>query len=182
MCHEVNRGTSQEEGYQRLLLSPTSLRVALTASVIGLSAALSLVGIQMPMGGRASLEMVPILYICWLRPDIALQSAIGYGLMKIFLETFIVHPIQLLLDYPIAFGVLSLASLKVFRRSRFSFLTGATLAIILRTSMHVISGAVFFASTIKTGNPWLYSLVYNLIYMIPSGIVSLLILSALIER
>lgn len=79
------------------------------------------------------------------------------GLLHILLGGYIVHPVQALLDYPIASGALGLAGFfgdkKIAgnyykREHEFAFLD--------------TSGVIFFASYAPKGvNVWLYSLAYN---------------------
>ena len=176
----LGKAGERELGYEVIRLN-RSLSLALIGVTLALSAVLSVIGFQMPMGGRASLEMLPLLYMCWLEPRVGVYSAFLYGVLKLFLEGFIMHPLQVLLDYPLAFGALSVASMKFFRRSRTSFILGATLGVVLRWLAHVVSGAVFFASLVKAGNPWLYSIIYNSLYLLPSWAITLLVLYPLLD-
>ena len=81
------------------------------------------------------------------------------------------HPLQVLLDYPLAFGVLGLAGL--FMPTVRGAIVGATVAVLARFACHFLSGVVFFASYAPDGwNPFLYSAAYNAAYLLPSlGIV-----------
>ncbi len=111
------------------------------------------------------MEMLPLLLASLISFRAGLLSGIIFGIIKVFLEAVpVVHPIQFILDYPLAFSVLSVAWF--FRRR---YLLGSLIAISLRYLIHVISGAIFFASYAK-GNPWVYSLIYNALYMLPSAL------------
>jgi thiamine transporter len=86
------------------------------------------------------------------------------GLLQLILGGYVVHPLQALLDYPLAFGVLGLAAL-----TPRPLWLGLTLGTFLRLVCHVLSGVVFFASYAPEGtNVWLYSTVYNGSYMLPN--------------
>ena len=51
------------------------------------------------------------------------------------------------------------------------------LGIALRWIATVVSGAVVFASYAPQGqNPWIYSMIYNATYMIPDGILNIIVL------
>ncbi len=63
------------------------------------------------------------------------------GVVVLIEEPIVVHPVQLLLDYPIAFGALGLAGL--FRRQP---LVGVGIGLVGRFAAHFVSGVVFFAS------------------------------------
>jgi thiamine transporter len=120
---------------------------------------------HMPQGGSVSLENVPILIFAlrW-----GLKAGLGAGavagLLQLILGGYVVHPLQALLDYPLAFGVLGLAAL-----TPRPLWLGLTLGTFLRLVCHVLSGVVFFASYAPEGtNVWLYSTVYNGSYMLPN--------------
>lgn len=141
---------------------------------VALAIVLSFIGFQLPMGGKVSLEMLPIIYLSFISLRSGIMAGFLYGIAKVFLESVpILHPIQFILDYPLAFTLLGLAGLM-----REKPLLGGALAITLRYVVHVISGFVFFSSYAK-GDPLLYSLVYNAIYMLPSGIATLILLKVL---
>lgn len=87
----------------------------------------------------------------------------------------------LLLDYFLAFTALGLAG--AFRRfGTAGALLGIALACLLRFLCHLVSGAVLFATLEEfvafgkawVGRPWLYSLCYNGIYMLPETAMTVL--------
>lgn len=122
---------------------------------------------ELPQGGSISLEMLPIVFMAFRRgPAIGALSGALFGVVQLILKAYVVHPAQFLLDYPLAFAVLGVAGL-TRRRT-----LGILLASALRYLAHVVSGAIFFASYAPKGsNVWVYSLVYNATYMVPSAIV-----------
>lgn len=85
---------------------------------LGLAAVLgplfiAVVPLRMAQGGSVSLEMLPILVIA-LRRGLVPGVALGlvFGLLQLVLPgAFLVQPLQVALDYPIAFAVLGLAAL-----------------------------------------------------------------------
>jgi thiamine transporter len=79
---------------------------------------------------------------------------------------------QVFLDYPLAFGCLGLAG---FFQKRWMLL-GVVVAVTGRFIMHLISGALFFASYAPVGmNPWVYSAIYNGSYMLPELVITLFV-------
>jgi thiamine transporter len=86
----------------------------------------------------------------------------------------VVHPIQLLLDYVLAFGALGIAG--YFKNS---IALGAFSAIFLRFIFAVISGVVFFASYANGKNVLVYSILYNGTYLLPEAIITIAVLLAL---
>lgn len=55
-------------------------------------------------------------------------------------------------------------------------LVGTAIGGILRLISHTVAGAVFFASYAGDQNPWIYSVVYNSSYMIPSIILTAVVI------
>lgn len=153
-----------------------------------------------PQGGSISIAMVPIFLMAYrwgVRGGLItgfllglLQVALGFG--KIY---FIV---QGLLDYFVAFTVVGMAGIFA-RKVKQSFdegnrgkwisyvVFGAFLGSLLRYICHVTAGAVFFGEYAPKGQPVvIYSLVYNGTYMLPSFVISavivVLIISAVPKR
>jgi thiamine transporter len=140
---------------------------------------------QMPNGGRVSLVMVPLV-VFGLRRGWAwgLTAAAVFGLVDLLIEPAgIVYPIQVVLDFPLAFGLAGLTA-GVFRPAWRSAVThgpgpmvgvaiAATVAACaVRFAAHWVSGVVFFAQFAEGQPVWLYSLLYNGGYMLPTAIVS----------
>jgi thiamine transporter len=93
-------------------------------------------------------------------------------------EPFIYHPVQFLLDYPLAFGALGLAGL--FRKLP---VVGVAVGIGGRFICHFISGLVFFATYAPAGmDPAVYSAIYNASYLVPELIVSEVVIFILVKR
>lgn len=135
---------------------------------------------QLPQGGRITAgSMIPILWLSLRRGvRIGALAGIALGLIVLALEPFVFHPIQVLLDYPIAFGALGLAGL--FRKFP---LAGVGIGMIGRFFSHFISGIVFFASYAPPGmNAALYSAIYNGSYMLVEFIFSAIIIYILVKR
>ncbi|MGA8856801.1 MAG: energy-coupled thiamine transporter ThiT [Candidatus Bathyarchaeia archaeon] len=136
--------------------------------------------LQMPEGGRVTLAaMVPIFFVAARRgARIGILAGIAFGLVVLVEEPFIYHPVQVLLDYPLAFGALGLAGF--FRDSP---LLGVAVGIGGRFLCHFTSGLVFFATYAPAGmNPALYSAIYNAWYLIPELIVSSVFMFILQKR
>jgi thiamine transporter len=136
---------------------------------------------RLPQGGSVSLAgMVPLLWFSLRRGLRAgLEASAIYGLVNMALPgSFIVDPIQALLDYPIAFGALGLAGL--FRKYP---LVGVAVGITGRFLAHFASGVWFFAAYAPAGmSPMLYSAIYNGGYLIVELIVSEIIMVILVLR
>jgi thiamine transporter len=128
-----------------------------------------------PNGGSVSLEMVPIFFMAFRRGLAGgLLTGLTVGLLQLMFNFSAVHPLSILLDYPVAFMAAGLAGIfavsskeKTSKRTAY-LVTGILLGCAVRFAAHVLSGAVFFASYAPEGmNPWVYSVLYNGSYMLP---------------
>ena len=136
--------------------------------------------LRLPQGGSVTAaSMVPILWLALRRgPKIGVLGGVIFGLVDLFPQPFIVHPVQFLLDYPLAFGALGLAG---FLRGH--PIVGVVVGIFGRFICHFISGLVFFATYAPTGmNPAVYSAVYNGSYLVLELVFSTVVIYMLIKR
>jgi thiamine transporter len=136
---------------------------------------------SMPMGGTLELGIIPVLYIAlkWGWRD-GLIAGLALGFVAMATDWYFVHPVQVVLDYPLPGLVLGLAGLPAFRRGNrwwAGILTGG----ILRYICHVASGIVFFAAYAKDWHmtPFWYSISYNGAYVVPSIAIAMLVIAAL---
>ncbi len=111
-------------------------------------------------------------------------AGVAYGIVNFLLTPYFVHPIQLALDYPVAFGCLGAAAVVASQDSPlWRIAAGFLLAISLRWVAHVTSGFVYFGELAPAGTPaWTYSLIYNSSYLIPETILTLLVGLPMIRR
>lgn len=130
---------------------------------------------QLPQGGSVTLgSMVPLLVFAFRHgfgPGVLAGTA--YGLLDLVVEPFVVHPAQLILDYPLAYGVLGLAGL--FPKN---VVAGSFVGILGRFVASFLSGVIFFAQYAE-GNVYLYSATYNGSYLLPEFIISVVLIAAL---
>ncbi|KKK80582.1 hypothetical protein LCGC14_2822040 [marine sediment metagenome] len=160
---------------------------AKTIAQVGITVALAVVlnlmpVFKMPQGGSVSLDMVPIFFLAFYRgPMVGILAGAVFGLVDYTIDPFFVHPAQLILDYPLAFGLVGIAGF-VRGNTPISVATGVILGGTARFFAHLISGVIFFASYAPKGqNVWLYSAVYNGSYMLVSTLVAIPIVYALLR-
>jgi thiamine transporter len=161
----------------------TLVEIALT---IALSAVLSLAAARLPIniaGGTISFAMLPILVLALRRGVLAGAIAgLGFGLIDYLIEPFFVAYAQVVLDYGVAFAALGLAGLgsNAYKNalkvsSKAAFLTALPFIILGAAGRFVaawLSGVIFFGANAPSGQPvWLYSIVYNLSYLLPSLVI-----------
>ena len=132
---------------------------------------------HMPQGGSVTLGgMVPLILLSYLMgPRTGAIAGALYGLLNMMQDPFILHPAQVLLDYPLPYACMGLAGLLPAHR-----ITATALAFAARFFCHFLSGVIFFSSYAPEGmNPLLYSFVFNATYLIPDFIICCAILKLL---
>ena len=136
---------------------------------------------HLPQGGSISAAgMVPLLWFS-LRRGLrsGLEASSVYGLVHMALPgSYIVDPVQALLDYPIAFAALGLAGM--FKKYP---LIGVGVGITGRFLAHFVSGVWFFSQYAPAGtHPVIYSAIYNGSYLIIELIISAIIMYIIAKR
>ena len=147
---------------------------------VALATVLSMIKTSLPYGGSITLgSMVPILLIAFRRgTKIGVFTGIVYGFVQMFIDGWWYQPLGMILDYPLAFGVIGLAG--VFKKQP---IVGVVFALLLRYIAHVISGVMFFYMYAPEGvSPLIYSITYNATYMIPEIISSAILIYLLVQR
>ena len=150
--------------------------------MIALSQILSYFSIfQMPAGGSVTPgSMIPVIIfaIRWGPKYVVLTGAV-YGVLQFILgPKYSFHPVSLIFDYLVAFGVLGLAG--IFGKKTAGIFAGICAAIAGRFISHVISGVVVFASYApETQTPLEYSIIYNGTFLLPELAITVIIVIAL---
>lgn len=133
---------------------------------------------RMPQGGSITPgSMLPIiLYSIIFGPITGITAGVAYGFLQFFQDGGAVHWAQLLLDYPLAFGFLGIAGI-IPRNFNITtrIISGTILAVLGRSIMHVLSGAIFFAEYAGDKNPWIYSIVYNVSFLSVETVLTIII-------
>ncbi|MCL1874864.1 MAG: energy-coupled thiamine transporter ThiT [Synergistaceae bacterium] len=115
---------------------------------------------RMPQGGSINLELVPLFVFAYRYGwKWGVEVGILVGFLHMMFGGYVVHPVQALLEYPLACGVLGFAG--IWRKNMITLITGTVLTGIVRYSFHVIAGVVFFSEFAKGENVLVYSLIYN---------------------
>ncbi len=138
--------------------------------------------LEMPQGGSVALTMIPIFIVAYRLGALwGITAGAVYGLISMVLAGTIYHPLSILLDYVLAFGLLGLSGL--FKKTLPGIIIGTCVGTAGRFLSSLISGAVLFASYAPEGqNPWVYSLVYQATYLIPELLISLIVLILLFTK
>lgn len=172
-------------------------RCAEIALAVALAVVLGLFRIPLPhllYGGSISLDAVPIMLVALHRGSATgTLAGVTYGMVNFMIRPIIVHPVQLVLDYPVAYGLLGggcgLLHVRSIRwktlapwRRQLILITGLLVGNGLRLTSHWVSGVVFFADYAPPGQPvWLYSLLYNASYIIPQIVIHIILSQFMIK-
>jgi len=154
--------------------------IAKAAICIALAYICSMIKVfRMPMGGSATLaSMLPlVLFAVAFGPLEGVLIGCVYGLMQLLIDPYVIHPIQLLVDYPMAFAATALASAAVVMPipERLKLPVAVLLGYLGRYIMAVLSGVVFFAEYAGDQGALAYSLVYNISYIGPEALLCMVV-------
>lgn len=153
---------------------------------IGLSLALATIlseikisGFWAQGGSVTAASLVPIMIIAFrYGGKTGLIVGLIHGLIQLIIGPYVVHPIQLLLDYPVAFAMIGLCGF--FGKNK---ILGIVVGLMGRFLMHFISGIIYFSSYAPEGwNPAYYSFIYNISYILPEIIISIVVFKLAGER
>lgn len=153
------------------------------AIAIAMSFALSYVKlVDLPQGGSVTFaSLLPLMIYCAMfGTRRGVMVCLIYGFLQALQDTYIIHPVQFMLDYPLAFGMIAASGI-FFERTPIkknkiaAFIIGAIIAVVLRYLCHLLSGTFAFgAYAIDEGYGvdqfFYYSLAYNSFTMVDLAI------------
>ncbi len=133
-------------------------------------------------GGSISIAMVPIFIMCYRH---GIKGGFLTGLLTGTLQIFwgyLYHPIQVILDYPLAYLSCGVASLffslvknnKGFMRHLYICI-GILIGCAFRLAFATLSGCLFFSV------PLWGSIVYNATYLVPSMVICMIITCIIVQ-
>lgn len=133
---------------------------------------------EFPFGG--SVTCFSMLFVClagyFFGPATGILTGAAYGILQFLLGPYILFPIQVIVDYLLAFAALGLSG--IFWKSKQGLIKGYLLGIFGRYIFAVLSGWLFFGEYAWEGwNPLPYSLAYNAAYIFVEGAATLIILA-----
>ena len=136
---------------------------------------------SLPFGG--SVTLFSMLFIClvgyWYGPAVGLTAAVAYGILQFITGPYVVHPLQVLLDYPLAFGALGLSGF--FHRKKHGLLLGYIAGVAGRFFFHEVSGFIFYTEYVGNLQDDLLAIwastAYNLTYLLPEMTITIVLLA-----
>jgi thiamine transporter len=162
----------------KLAKKVTSKQIAFSGIAMALALVTSFIKFgSLPFGG--SITFFSMFFICFIGymygTRIGLLTGVAYGILQLITGPYIFAPLQVLLDYPLAFGALGLSG--IFSKSKYGMLKGYSLGVLGRFVFHFLSGQIFFLSYAPEGmNATFYNLTYNASYLVPEFIVTCILI------
>lgn len=157
-------------GTKQLVVCAMAVALAMVTSMLKIY--------SFPFGG--SVTLFSMLFICFVGylygPATGMLTGAAYGVLQLLIEPYIYFPLQVLVDYPLAFGALGLSG--YFSKSKHGLVKGYLFGVLARYVFAVISGWLFFGEYAWDGWAALpYSLVYNGCYIFAEAALTVLVLS-----
>lgn len=157
----------------------TDTRALVTSAIlVALALALNqIVLFRMPQGGSVTaFSMLPIVLCAqFFGLRRGLMAGMCVGLIDLIFNPYVIHPVQMILDYPLAYGALAFAALIPAKKAGIipSYLVGVA----GRYLCAVLSGIIFFGAYAPEGfNAVTWSLWYNITYLAAEGGLTVLLL------
>lgn len=127
-----------------------------------------------PFGGSVTLFSMLFIVLAgyFYGPKYGIFTAISYGLIQLVIEPQIYYPLQVIMDYVLAFGALGLGSF--LWKKKQGLILGYIVGITGRYLFASLSGYLFFSEYAWEGwNPLLYTFAYNGAYIYAEGIITI---------
>ncbi len=123
----------------------TVKQLAFCAMAIALGTVLSNIKLfHFPTGG--SITLLSMLVIClpgyWFGLGAGIATGVAYGVLQLLIDPYVLYPLQLVVDYLLAFGALGLSGL--FSNAKLGLIKGYIAGVLGRYVFAVISGWIFF--------------------------------------
>ncbi len=156
---------------KQLVFSSLAMALAVVTSMIKLY--------EFPFGG--SVTLLSMFFICFIGYLYGLRAGLmtgfAYGILQLILGPYILFPLQVIVDYLLAFGALGLSGL--FWKSKNGLIKGYIAGVLGRYFFAVLSGWLFFGEYAWEGwAPLPYSLVYNGAYIFAEAVITVVLLVA----
>lgn len=161
----------------------TSKQIVFAAMAIALATVVATV-IKLPSlpnGGSVTLFSMLLVTLVgyWYGPAIGIAASVAFGILQFITGPYVVHPIQVVIDYPLAFGALGVSGF--FKGKKNGLLKGYVAGVFGRFFFASLSGVIFYTVYVDSLAEnmvaiWA-SLVYNMSYILPEAIITILLIS-----
>ena len=136
---------------------------------------------SLPNGGSMTLFSMLLVTLVgyWYGPVMGITAATAYGILQFITGPYVVHPLQIILDYPLAFGALGMSGF--FQNKKNGLLKGYIAGVIGRYFWASVSGLIFYTVYVESFSEnaaavWA-SMVYNLTYILPEAVLTVILIS-----
>lgn len=136
---------------------------------------------SLPNGGSVTLFSMLIVTLVgyWYGPVTGVTAAIGYGILQFITGPYVVHPIQVVIDYPLAFGALGISGF--FANKKNGLIKGYLAGVLGRFFFASVSGVIFYTVYVESIEENLIaiwaSLAYNMTYIVPEAVLTIILIS-----
>ena len=139
--------------------------------------------LKMPMGGSVTLGGMAPLFLFAYRwgGKQGIFAGIIFGILDLVIGgVYSLHPVSIIFDYPVAYGILGVAGF--FKKTPAGLIMGVFCGILGRFASHTFSGVVAYASYAPEGqSPLLYSILYNGTYLLPEFVITVILTVLIIK-
>ncbi|MBQ9965529.1 MAG: energy-coupled thiamine transporter ThiT [Clostridia bacterium] len=157
------------------------------AVLVALSVALCWVEIQVgAQGGSIDFVMIPLFILAYRNGAVyGILSGAVFGLVKCIVAGSLGWGLpSILFDYVLAYGAVGVAGF--FKEKSWAIELSTLLGCLARFFIHFLSGITIYMITAPTeiagmtiASPFLYSIVYNGLYMLPNTVIAVVLMSLL---
>ena len=136
---------------------------------------------SLPNGGSVTLFSMLLVTLVgyWYGPTVGITAAVGFGILQFITGPYVVHPLQVIIDYPLAFGALGVSGF--FSGKKNGLLKGYVAGVFGRFFFASVSGVIFYTVYVESLSENLMaiwaSLVYNMTYILPEAVITILLIS-----
>ena len=136
---------------------------------------------SLPNGGSVTLFSMLLVTLVgyWYGPIVGIVAAVGYGILQFITGPYVVHPLQVVIDYPLAFGALGISGF--FCGKKNGLLKGYLAGVFGRFFFASLSGVIFYTVYVESLAENVIaiwgSLVYNMTYILPEAAITVILIS-----
>lgn len=182
-CYQASSLTSTKGGFfMRKEKKMTTKQIVFAAMAIALATvvATAIKLPSLPNGGSVTLFSMLLVTLVgyWYGPAIGITAAVGFGILQFITGPYVVHPIQVVIDYPLAFGALGCSGF--FANKKNGLLKGYVAGVLGRFFFASVSGLIFYTVYVESLEEnmvaiWA-SLVYNMTYILPEAVITIILI------
>ncbi len=136
---------------------------------------------SLPNGGSVTLFSMLLVTLVgyWYGPAVGIAAAVSYGILQFITGPYVVHPLQVVLDYPLAFGALGISGF--FRNKKNGLLKGYLAGVAGRLFFASLSGIIFYTVYVDSLRENMVAIwagiVYNMTYIVPEAVMTVILIS-----